>query len=443
MGYTIDQLPLKTDAMSRYPYSPELEQRYTFQSAFDEKVCGAIRSGKTLLVPRESVPYAPPQEDYRTFYPPKQIAYHFTPRNDEQQEIALQSIAALDQGRSHIIEAPTGWGKTVVGGVIAACFGQPTLIVVTKDDLVDQWRKALIDILQIPASMVGHVQADICDWKGKQFVIGMVQSLIIEGKYPPEMIRSFGLMVLDECHQMAAECFVRVCQTIPAKYRLGFSATPTRRDGKTKLLHWHVGPILFRGKILEAKAKILIRQTGWVIPTRPGRMGEKPETIPFKPGRMTLVMKAMAAHDGRNMEIVNCVVQSYKSGRTTLIMSELRDHLHRLFQMLTNEGIPGDDIGYYVGGMSKIELGHTKKRRVVLATYKMCATGTDVPHWDTLVLAVPRADVKQAIGRILRDYAGKKQPVIFDLVDRNSIFQGFHLSRLKQYYSVGAEIVRV
>ena len=120
-------------------------------------------------------------------------------------------------------------------------------------------------------------------------------------------------------------------------------------------------------------------------------------------------------------------------------MSDLRDsHLNRLFQMLTNEGIPGEDIGYYVGGMSKIELSHTKKRRVVLGTYKMCSTGTDVPKWDTLVMATPRADVKQAIGRVLRSVAGKKQPVIFDLVDKDAIFQGFHLSRLKQYYGSGS-----
>jgi len=93
--------------------------------------------------------------------------------------------------------------------------------------------------------------------------------------------------------------------------------------------------------------------------------------------------------------------------------------------------------------MSKIELSHTKQRRVVLGTYKMCSTGTDVPRWDTLVMATPRADVKQAIGRVLRSVQGKKQPVIFDLVDKNAIFQGFHLARLKQYYSVNAEVIRV
>lgn len=436
MGFMTTELPLRTGAMSAYPYSKALEAQYTFKSAFeDEDVCGAVRQGNTLLVPRESVPYALPEADFRTFKPPAPVPVHWTPRNDEQRDLVAKSLALLQNDQSHLFEAPTGWGKTVAGSVIAAGVGQPTLIVVTKEDLLDQWRKSLV-MVGVPPGLIGHVQADVEDWQGKQFVLGMVQSLIIEGKYPNDLYRYFGLQILDEVHQMAAECFVRSCQTFSAKLRLGFSATPKRKDGKTQLLHWHIGPVLCRGTILEAKAKVLVRKTSWRIPTH--------RPIPYKPGRMMLVNKAMAASDGRNMEIVNCVLQSYKSGRTTLVMSDLRDsHLDRLFQMLTNEGIPGNDIGYYVGGMSKQELTFTKQRRVVLGTYKMCSTGTDVPVWDTLVMATPRADVKQAIGRVLRSLAGKKQPVIFDLVDADAIFQGFHLSRLKQYYSVGAEVVRV
>jgi superfamily II DNA or RNA helicase len=432
--------------MSTYPYSKGLEDAYTFESAFDgEIVCGAVQQGNMLLVPRESVPYAAPLNDFRAWYtPPVPVPCTFVPRNEEQQKLFAKSLSLLQGGQSHLFEAPTGWGKTVVGGAIAAGLGQPTLIVVTKEDLMHQWRDSLTQVLGIPVSKVGHIQGEIQDWQGKQFVLGMVQSLMIEGKYPPEMYRYFGLQILDECHQMAADCFVRACQFFSAKLRLGFSATPTRKDGKTKLLYWHIGHIMVKGTVMTAKPKVLVRQSRWCIPTRRGQYGEKGEVIPHSPGRMMLVNKAMASSDIRNMEIVNFVLQAYKQDRITLVMSDLRDsHLNRLFQMLTNEGIPGEDIGYYVGGMSKAELSHTKKRRVVLGTYKMCSTGTDVPHWDTLVMATPRADIKQSIGRVLRAVDGKKQPVIFDLVDKNAIFQGFHLARLKQYYALGAEVVKV
>jgi superfamily II DNA or RNA helicase len=432
--------------MSLLPYSKWLESLYTFDTPYDDRVCGAIREGNMLWVPRESVAYAAPEADWRTSYDPAPVSTNFKPRNEEQGNLVAKSVALLQSGQSHLFEAPTGWGKTVVGGEIIARFGQPTLIVVNKGDLVDQWRDALIGVLGISPAMIGHIQADVDDWKGKQFVIGMVQSLIMEDKYPAEMFKYFGLMVLDEVHQMAADCFIRTCQKFTARYRLGFSATPTRKDGKTQLLHWHIGPIMVKGSIMEAKPKILVVKTGWKIPVRRELVGNDWQytPIPHAPGRMMLVNKAMASSEGRNMTIVNFVKQSYEAERTTLILSDLREaHLDRLFQILTNEGIPGNDIGYYVGQMSKVELSHTKKRRVVLGTYKMCSTGTDVPHWDTLVMATPRAEIKQIIGRVMRAVAGKKQPVILDLLDGDPLFQSFFKSRLKQYYGLKAEVVRL
>ncbi len=431
--------------MSAFPYTPGMAGLYTFKSTYDEIVYGAVREGNTLWVPRETAPYAPPPNDFRTTYPPVYLPITFTPRH-EQKVLCERSIKLLQQGKNHIFEAPTGHGKTVEGGYIAARLGQPTMIVVSKDDLVGQWHHSLVHILGIPEAQIGHVQGEICDWKGKQFVIGMIQSLMVPGKYPQEMFKAFGLLILDEVHSMAAECFIRSCQLFPAKMRLGFSATPTRKDGKTKLLQWHIGPILVQGTVQAMVPKVLLRQTGWRIPTRRKLVGNAwvQEKIPYLPGRMTLVAKAMASSDTRNMEIVNFVLQAYKAGRRILVMSDLRDsHLHRLFQMLTGEGIPGNEIGYYVGGMKKHELQATKTRRVILGTYKMCSTGTDVPAWDSLVMATPRVDIRQAVGRVLRSATGKKQPVILDLVDYDAIFQGFHLARRKQYAEMGASLVKM
>jgi len=445
-GYVVKELPITTAAMSAYPFTHELDDLYTFHSEFGEIVKGGIRVGQTLWVPRESAPYAPTANDFRVTHESAPTPCVFEPRH-EQGALAEQSIKLLKNGKSHIFEAPTGWGKTVVGSYVACRVGQPTLITVTKDDLMDQWRDSLITQLKIPESAIGLIQGDVCDWQGKQFVLGMTQSLMIPDRYPPEMFKAFGLLILDEVHLMAADCFVRICQTVPAKLRLGFSATPNRKDGKTQLLHWHIGHTMVKGVIVGMKPKIIVRQTGWRIPTSSKLVGNAYEQVPIPhgPGRMMLVTKAMASSQSRNMEIVNFVLQAYNSGRIVLVMSDLKEqHLHRLFQMLTNEGLPGNDIGYYVGGMSKGDLKHTKTRRVVLGTYQMCATGTDVPDWEVLVMATPRADVTQAIGRVLRWKDGKKQPIILDLVDYNSIFQGFHQARLKQYFRLGVtEVVKV
>ena len=430
--------PLHTAAMSTFPYSAGLEAAYTFRTSFGELTSMAVRRGNTLLVPRETAPIS--DEDWRVLKPRAAIDCKLTPRNPEQIPLAERSIELLLSGRNHIFDAPTGWGKSVVGSYIAARVGQPTLIVVTKQDLLDNWRAALTQVLGISPSLVGRIQADTCEWQGKQFVLGMAQSLMIPGRYPAEMYRHFGMLLCDEVHMMAADCFVRVCQTFPAKYRLGFSATEKRRDGKSKLLYAHIGPVLVKGNLVPMKPKVLIRETGWRIPLSKDGKGR----IPHAPGRMSLVTKALAASDSRNREIVQFVPQAYEAGRNVLILSDLIEgHLQKLFRLLIGRGIPVSDMGYYIGGLDKQQLDKAKRCRVVLATYAMCSTGTDVPEWDSLVLATPRSNVKQSIGRVMRALAGKKQPVILDLLDSDSIFHGFFQSRLKQYYEVGAELVRV
>lgn len=445
-GHITDDVPLFTAAMSAFPYSPALEAMYKFKTKFDDDVNMSIKVGNTLMVPRRSCQIAPTPYDHRVSYPPVAIDCTISPRNEEQAALPKKSVDLLLAGTDHIFEAPTGWGKTWAGSVIAAMLGQPTLIVVTKQDLMDQWYDTLVNVLKIDPKLIGRIQQDTCDWQGKRIVIGMVHSLVIPDRYVSEMYKYFGFLLLDEVHKMAADCFIRICQMVPAKYRLGFSATPERQDGKTRVLQAHIGPVLVRGTMVPMKAKVLVVKTGWKIPTRKvvndeGRLEEIP--IPHAPGRMMLVVKAMASDAKRNQVLTNFVVQSHKAGRITLLLSDTLDHLKTLFGTATAAGIPGEQIAYYIGGLKKHELEYAHKRPFILGTYAMCDTGTNVPQWDTLVLGVPRAKVKQTVGRILRVLDGKRQPIVCDPVDHNSIFNSFYRSRLKDYYEIGAEIVQM
>ena len=423
--------PSATGAYSVIPYNEGIESNYKFVSTFGDTVNMSRRAGNSLHIPRETAELG--TFDHRVSKTPIAINCNFTPINEEQQPLTEKSIALLLAGHNHVFEAPTGWGKSVAGAYIAARVGQPTLIVVTKSDLMDSWYDALVNVLGIPPSAIGKIQQDTVIWKGKQFVIGMVQSLIIEDKYPDEMYQYFGMMVLDEVHLMAADCFVNVCWKVPARYRLGFSATPKRSDGKWVLVEAHVGTTQVRGSLVPMKPKVLVQKTGWKPP--PG--------IPMSAGRLMTVYGAMAKSTKRNQIIVEFTTSAYERERRTLILSDLTDHLEKVFFALTASGIPGNDIGYYVGGKSKAELDIAKNKRIVLGTYKMCSTGTNVPQWDTLCMATPRADIKQSIGRVMRYVEHKKTPVILDMVDDNKLLNGYFLSRLKQYYSVGAEVKQV
>jgi superfamily II DNA or RNA helicase len=439
-----EQVPLFTGAMSVLPYNSSLEANYSFKSKFeDEDVQMSFRKGNMLYVPRETCPEAPKDYDYRVSYPPIAIDCNFVPRNEEQEVLIAKSLALLQQGRNHIFNAPTGWGKTIAGTVIACRLGQPTLVIVTKQDLMDQWYKSA-KILGVDMSLVGKIQQDTCDWMGRRIVIGMVHSLVIPERYAEEMYKYFGLVILDEVHQMAAETFSRACYLFPARYRLGFSATPTRTDGKTKILHAHIGQVLVEGTTVPMKAKVLTVKTGWKIPIRKNYKTGELEELKYAPGRMMPIYKEMGKSIQRNQVITNFVVQSYKAGRKTLVLSDMIDgHLHPLFKCFCAAGVAGDDIAYYIGGLKEHEYQYAHKRPIILGTYAMCSTGTDVPVWDTVVFATPRARIKQPFGRILRVLDGKRQPVALDLIDYNSIFNSFHLSRLKEYYELGAEVVQM
>jgi superfamily II DNA or RNA helicase len=256
-----------------------------------------------------------------------------------------------------------------------------------------------------------------------------------------------GGILVHNCHRLGADHFIQAAKMFPAKYRLGLSATPERSDGRQQLFQAHIGPVMVKGNWVPMAPKILVKKTGWKVPLVP-RRDEHGEwrRVPMEviPGRSTVVHQAMAKDPARNQEIVEYVRAAYAAGRRTLVLSTLiDDHLKPLFFLLTKAGIPGEDIGYYIGGMSSQQLEASKNKRVVLATFKMTGEGTDVPIWDSLVLAVPLAKVKQAVGRVMRTLEGKAQPVVLDLVDNHPTLQGFYYSRLKEYYSVNADIVEV
>lgn len=259
--------------------------------------------------------------------------------------------------------------------------------------------------------------------------------------------RNNKVMVSGNCHRMAADCFQRVCQMFPAYFRLGLSATPKRSDGRDNVIKGHIGPVLVKGTLIPMSPKVIVQQSGWSMPRKNVFDSDtglwKEVVMPHAPGRMVTVVKIMAANKARNALICNFVKQAYGTTRTILVLSDLIDtHLKILFYELIGVGIKGEDIDYYIGGRSDVELKNAAHKRVILGTYKMVSEGTDYPHWDTLVLATPHAKVKQPVGRVIRDKPGKLTPVVYDLVDKDPIFQGFYKAREAQYYSLKANIIK-
>jgi len=72
-----------------------------------------------------------------------------------------------------------------------------------------------------------------------------------------------------------------------------------------------------------------------------------------------------------------------------------------------------------VGGMRPKELRQSQDKDIILGTFSMASEGMDIPKLNTIVLASPKSDVVQSVGRILREKADKRQfhPLVIDIKD--------------------------
>lgn len=430
-----------------YPYSDWLVKDCARESRFGDKynLAKVISAGdkSRILLPRNMALSC--VEDFRTDGKPAVFESAFKARNDEQERLVSESVQLLAQGHSFMVEAPTGFGKTICATEIIARTGKKTLVIGTKEDIRDQWLDAFDKVLGLRVGAgVGLIQGDTCSVAGAKVVFAMIQSLSKEGRYPESVFRDFGLVVWDEVHRVGADHFSQSAFRIPAKLRLGISATPDRKDGREEVLLAHIGPVMVKTEMAPMTPRIIAQRSPWEIPYKRKMQADrtiKMVQLPHSAGRCGHVTKLLANHHPRNMKMVAFTGAAYKKGRTTLILSDFKDHLEVLHSLLITQGIPQADIGMYVGGMSESARRAAKAKRVILATYAMTAEATDIPGADTLVMATPKSDVRQIVGRVIRFVDGKKEPVVFDLLDiTSSVFNGYWGSRRKWYESIGATV---
>lgn len=440
--------PISVGASAVYPYHPQLERKYRFVSRFGDEVELYRRIDDTICLPRALCPVG--GEDLRS--DGEVVVFPKQPIPREYQEELFAEVASLCHARkSGVVVAMTGWGKSILGLHAAYTMQRKTVIITTKEDIFDKWIADAQTFLGLKPSEIGIIRGDKCEVIGTKLCVALIQSMSKEAKYPDWVTQGFGLVIIDECHRVAANLFSNICWMFPAKMRLGLSATPDRSDGKELLLYAHIGPVRARSSVEQLVPKILRFDTGWRCPRVPRRTeegGVKVVPLPHKPGKTTHIEKYLAKDHERNVKICNMIINAYKKDRTTLVFSTLHIHLEALEKMLrVSYGLTPNEVGIYVGVQTKKEKakrdGETKKR-VVLTTYKMCGEGTDFPWIDTCILAMPISKPEQPIGRIRRLKEGKKQPVVFDLVDQDSpVFKGYALSRDKWYRRIGAEVVEM
>lgn len=349
-----------------------------------------------------------------------------------------------EDGLGGLLLAPCGWGKTVGALKTVAELGMSALILVHRGPLFDQWSREAERFLGVDP---GKVQEATCEFEGRGVVIAMVQSLISR-EYPEAFYRWPGVIVADEVHRHGAPKWHTAMMKFPARYRIGLTATPRRRDGLEDVFRYHVGPILTKGHIGNLKAKVFRVFTGLTFADEKYR--RKFKGSPAKKLDRAWLAKAISLSSQRNTRIVQELGAALRGGRKVLALSDRIDHLATLKNWI-DQGFPGVKSAYFTGqvpvspGSKKRRLLTTEEREqaaeadVIFASYQMAKEGVDIPALDTLFLLTPKGDVEQAIGRVLRDVPGKKEPLVVDFVDEGQTVKGMSFGRARQYQRLGYE----
>ncbi len=352
--------------------------------------------------------------------------------------IQLDAVGALLKHEYGVLVAPPGSGKTVMAIAVLAARKRSTLILTHRKPLLEQWVAQLSVFLGIEQKRVGRLGAGKARLNGV-LDIAMLQSLA-RSEQASELVRSYGQVVVDECHHLPAVTFERVLAACPARFVTGLTATPYRRDGHQPIIEMQCGRTRFslspraKDSALPFKQRLILRKTRFKTALDNG------ESIQRLYGEV-------AEDVDRNSIILDDVISALEEGRSPVLLTERRDHLEHL----TNKLRPfARHVVSLHGGMkpgarreASRMLGELPddEERLVIATGRYIGEGFDDRRLDTLFLAMPvswKGTLVQYAGRLHRVHAGKTEVRIYDYVDEHvPVLRRMFVRRMRGYEAIG------
>lgn len=362
---------------------------------------------------------------------------------EKQKPIVDKCLPLIKKNGGGLLSIPCGGGKTVLSLYLASKLGYKTLVLVHKTFLQDQWIERIKQFL--PNASVGIIRQNRVDVEGKDIVIGMIQSISMKD-YDKSIFKHFNFLIIDECHHIIARVFCRALQKIATKYVLALSATPKRKDGLTYALHWFVGDTIYKGK-QAPNTKVCVRAFTYTSNTKTGYFKEKKKWINGKSRPHTVIMTTnLTLIKKRNIFIASVIdILRQQPNRKILVLSHrithltlLKNTMDKVIKRNEDEGIleKGEcKTGFYIGKMKGIQLKETENADIIYGSVAMAEEGLDIPSLNTIILATPKKEIEQAIGRILRKRAKDMlvPPLIIDIKDDLSVFSNWGNKR-KYYY---------
>jgi len=338
-------------------------------------------------------------------------------------------------GGGGLLELCCAFGKTVLSLNIISHLKKKTLIIVHKEFLLNQWVERIGQFL--PTSRVGRIQGQIIDIEDKDIVLGMLQSLSMKD-YPESLFESFGLTIIDEVHHISSEVFSRALFKLVTKYMLGLSATMERKDGTTKVFKMFLGDVVYKGD-REEEHSVVVR--GIEYKANDEEFNEVKMDFRGNVAYSSMITK-LCTYNHRTEFILRVIKDMFEENENQqiMILAHNKNILKYLHDAIKSRNIINSSVGYYVGGMKEEALKETEGKKVVIATYSMAAEALDIKSLTTLIMATPKTDIEQAVGRILRQKHGT--PIVVDIIDQHQPFKNQWTKRKAFYKKHNYKIIQ-
>ena len=371
-----------------------------------------------------------------------------------QQELAAEKLLTYSDG---VLSAATAFGKTVVCSYLIAERKVNTLILLQSKDLLNQWVEELNKFLDIKEELPEY-ETKTGRKKKRDNVIGilhgskntltgmidvaMVGSMYSKGKFN-DLINSYGMVIMDECHHAASNTSMELLQKINAKYVYGVSATPKRGDSLDKIIYMLLGPLRHRFTALERAQEQGIGH--YFVP----RYTRVVDTADSKDD-INKAYSLISASKVRNEMIVNDVIACIAMKQTPVILTRFKEHAKLLYDTLKEEAdhvflLYGDNTDKENADI-RVRLKQVPKNEslILVAIGQKIGEGFDFPRLDVLMLAAPvsfEGRLEQYVGRLNRDYEGKEAVYVYDYIDAHMrFFNKMYGKRLKTYKRTGFSI---
>lgn len=360
-----------------------------------------------------------------------------------EQQQAADCLLEHDTG---VLAASTAFGKTVVAAYLIAQRRVNTLVIVHRQQLLDQWVQALNQFLGADLKEIGQIGGGKHK-PNKVLDVAMVQSLYQKGTVD-DLVGEYGHLIVDECHHISAVSFEQVVRQSKARFVTGLSATVVRKDGHHPIIFMQCGPVRYRvsdrsqAELRPFIHKVIVRPTMFRLPAYLRDVA----MVPIQD-----VYALLASDAERNRMIVDDVVTAVQTKRSPVVLTERREHLDALAQLISERV---ENVLVLAGGMGKKKREELEERiasipadqpRVIVATGRYLGEGFDDERLDTLFLALPiswRGTLTQYAGRLHRLYATKKEVVIYDYADFGvPVLSKMFARRRVGYKSIGYEVV--